>query len=144
MPFLRSLRLFDSDQFTGAHVHVVHGCSRPIDLCPLTGLVLEVVGETIGDSEFGVSLVKLGLVHEDLPISFTAVDILLMEEHEGHAYFFQFLMHMLVVRISVHGFVRKLLRIEDAIDLRIVKGSDIVVMDTFLVSDAENLTDRVP
>ena len=122
----------------------MHGWSGPIDLCSFTGLVLEVVSETIGDSEFGVSLVKLSLAHGDLPIPFTAVDILLMEKLEGHAYFFQFLMHMLVVRISVHGLVRKLLRIEDVIDLRIVKGADIIVMDTFLISDVENLTDRVP
>ena len=134
----------DSDQFTGAHVHVVHGWSGPIDFYPLPGLVLEMVGETIGDSEFSVSLVKLSLAHGNRPIPFTAFDILLMEKLEGHAYFFQLLMYMLVVRISVHGLVRKLLRIEDVIDLRIVKGADIIVMDTFLISDVENLTDRVP
>ena len=67
-----------------------------------------------------------------------------MEKFEGHAYFFQFPMYMLVVGISVHGLVCKLLWIEDAIDFRFVKDANIIIMDTFLICDVENLTDRVP
>jgi hypothetical protein len=67
-----------------------------------------------------------------------------MEKLESDAYAFQFLMYMLVVRIPVHGLIRKLLRIEDAIDLCFLKGADIVVTDALLVSDVEDFTDGMP
>ena len=60
---------------------------------------------------------ELGLAHGDLAVTFAAFDVFLMEKLEGNTYAFQFLMYMLVVRITVHGLVRELLRIEEAIDL---------------------------
>ena len=107
----------DRDQFAGAHVYVMHGWAGPVDFRTFSGLVLEMVGEAVGDGEFGIAFIELGLAHGDLAVTFAAFDVFLMEKLEGYTYAFQFLMYMLVVRITVHGLVRELLRIEEAIDL---------------------------
>jgi hypothetical protein len=67
-----------------------------------------------------------------------------MEKFECDTNPFQLLMYMLIVRISVHGLVRELLRIEETIDLRFFKGADIFEAYALLVSDVEDFTDRVP
>ena len=113
----RSDEQVDRNQFAGAHVHVVHGRTGPVDFRSLPGLVLEMVGETVCDGEFGITFVKLCLAHGDLTVTFAAFDVFLMEKLEGNTYVFQFLMYMLIIRITVHGLVRELLRIEEAIDL---------------------------
>ena len=106
--------------------------------------MLEVVGESVRDSEFGISLVELGLTHGDLTVTLAAFDVFLMEKLERDANPFQFLMYMLVVRIAVHGLVCKLLRVKEAVDLRFLKCSDIVIADALLVSDIEDFTDGMP
>ena len=52
-------------------------------------------------------------------------------------------MYVFVVRITVHGLVRKFLRIEEAVDLLFFKISDIVITDSLLVRNVENVTDRM-
>jgi hypothetical protein len=102
------------------------------------------VGEPVGDSELSIPFVELSLAHGDLAVTLAAFDVFLMEKLEGDTYAFQFLMYVLVVRITVHGLVRELFRIEDAIDLCFLKGADIVVTDALLVSDVEDFTDGMP
>ena len=97
-----------------------------------------------GNSELSVSLVKFGLAHGDFAIPFAALDVFLMKKFEGHADFLQLLMYVFIVRIAVHGLVRELLRIEEAIDLRFLKITDIVVADSFRVSDVKDFTDGMP
>ena len=53
-------------------------------------------------------------------------------------------MYVFIVRIAVHGLVRELLWIEEAIDLRFLKVTDIVVAESFRVSDAKDFTDGMP
>ena len=134
----------DRDQFASTHVYVVHGWTGPVDFRSLSGLVFEMVGEAVCDGEFGIPFVELCLAHGDLAVTFAAFDVFLMEKLEGDTYAFQFLMYVLVVRITVHGLVRELFRIEDAIDLCFLKGADIVVTDALLVSDVEDFTDGMP
>ena len=50
-------------------------------------------------------------------------------------------MYVFVVRIAVHGLVRKFLRIEEAVDLLFLKIADIAIADTLFVSDVEDVTD---
>lgn len=88
----------------------------------LSGLVFEMVGEAVCDGEFGIPFVELCLAHGDLAVTFAAFDVFLMEKLEGDTYAFQFLMYVLVVRITVHGLVRELFRIEDAIVLWFPQG----------------------
>jgi hypothetical protein len=113
----RSDEQVDSNQFAGTHVYVVHGRTGPVDFRSLSGLVLEMIGEAVGDGEFGIPFVELCLAHGDLAVTFASFDVFLMEKLEGDTYAFQFLMYMLVFRITVHGLIRELLRIEEAIDL---------------------------
>ena len=140
----RSDEQVDRDQFAGVHVHVVHSRTGPVDFRSLSGLMFEMVGEAVCDGEFGIPFVELCLAHGDLAVTFAAFDVFLMEKLEGDTYAFQFLMYMLVVRITVHGLVRELFRIEDAIDLCFLKGADIVVTNALLVSDVEDFTDGMP
>ena len=103
----RSDEQVDRDQFAGVHVHVVHSRTGPVDFRSLSGLVFEMVGEAVCDGEFGIPFVELCLAHGDLAVTFAAFDVFLMEKLEGDTYAFQFLMYMLVVRITVHGLVRE-------------------------------------
>jgi hypothetical protein len=102
------------------------------------------VGEPVGDSELSIPFVELGLAHWDLAVTLAAFDVFLMEKLESDAYTFQFLMYTLIVRIAVHGLVRELLRVKESVDLRLPKCSDIVVTNALLVSDVEDITDRMP
>jgi hypothetical protein len=102
------------------------------------------VGEPVGDSELSIPFVELSLAHGDLAVTLAAFDVFLMEKLECNANPFQFLVYMLVVRISVHGLIRELLWIEEAVDLRFFKGTDIVITNALLISDVEDFTDGVP
>ena len=140
----RSDEQVDRDQFTGAHVNIVHRRTGPVYFRTFAGLVLEMVGEAVGDGEFSIALVELGLTHRDLTVTLTAIEVFLMEEFKGNTYPFQFLMYMLVVRIAIHGLVCKLLWVEEAVDLRFPKDTDIIVMNALFVSDVEDFTDGMP
>ena len=140
----RPNKQIDLDQFAGAIVYIVHGRAGPIYFCSFSRLMLKMIGEPVGDGEFGIPLIELSLTHGNFAVTLTAFNVFLMEKLECNANPFQFLMYMLIVRISVHGLVRELLWIEETIDLGVFKGADIFVAYALLVSDVEHFTDRVP
>jgi len=119
-------------------------------ICDMSGEDARLVSKVIDRREkvtreaYVASLVELGLTHWNLAVTLATFDVFLMEKFESDAYPFQFLMHVFVIRIAVHGLVRELLRVKESVDLRLPKCSDIVVTNALLVSDVEDFTDRMP
>ena len=74
----RSDEQIDRDQFTCVYIHIAHGRAGSIDFCTFSRLLLKMVRETVGNSEFRVSFIELGFSHRDLAVPLAAFDILFM------------------------------------------------------------------
>ena len=53
-------------------------------------------------------------------------------------------MYVFVIRVAVHGFIGILLRVKEAVNLCIIKETNIAVADSLLVCNLKNIADRIP
>ena len=53
-------------------------------------------------------------------------------------------MYVVIIRVTIHGLVCILFRIEKMIDLRFFKCTDIIISDALLIGDVEHFVDGMP
>ena len=130
-----------SNDFTGRLIHIPHCRTGPVNLQAFSGLMEQMVCQTVGNCIFSISLIELCLPHRKLVVPLTTVGIFLIEKFECDARLFQFLVDMFIIWIGEQDFTGMFIGKEKAIDFVFFHLTNIIITDAFFIRDVKHFTD---